>query len=329
MLTWKTWDGIGDEWDENLLKFPDYTVYQSFSWGEHRGAFGWCPVRMVGEENGSVVCAAQVLVRHLPLGIKFAWIPGGPVGAPAIWAGEFPKALQAALGCRLLYCRANNMRPDDPLEVQEMSAYWRRPESCLHTGLSAAYIPAGSEAERVGRTSKNWGRNLRRAQKQGNTVRLWESPEPETMHRVYLEMQEYKSLGEQFSREALASILNRFGKQCVVVRCDDGDGNLLAFRGALLFGDRGWDIFAATSTVGRKVYASHAAFWELMNRCIGLGVKWYDMSGVDPERGKGVYDFKKGTGAEDLKFLGEWDTASFPLLRRFANFAVKWRIRSM
>ena len=329
MLTWKKWEGTGDEWDANLLKFPDYNIYQSFGWGEHRGAFGWHPIRMICEDSGKIVCAAQSLVRHLPLGTEFAWVPGGPVGDPDIWADTFPKALKSALGCRFLYCRVNNMRPDTTREVKALSALWRKPEFRLHTGLSMSYAPSAGEPVRLGRMSKNWSRNFRRAQKTGNAVRLWDSPDPDEMHSIYREMQEYKSLGEQFTRDALASILKRFEGRCMVVRCDDSAGKLLSFRGALLFGERGWDIFSASTNAARKVYASHAAFWELMNRCAERGVTWYDMSGVDPVRGKGVYDFKKGTGAEDLKFLGEWDTASFPLLRRLANLVVKWRIRSV
>jgi len=329
MLTWEKWSGTPDEWDEALLKFSDHNVYQSFAWGEHRQAFGWQAVRMTGGSGGKLLCVAQALVRQLPMRIKFAWVPGGPAGEPADWAPSFLGGLKKVLACRFVYCRVNNMRTESPGDLAAMSGAWHKPEFRLHTGLSMAYIPAGDESERIGRTSKNWGRNLRRAHKQGNLVRLWESPDPAEMHGVYREMQEYKSLGEQFSRDALASILDRFGRRCVVVRCDDAEGKLLAFRGGLLFGDRGWDIFAATTTAGRKVYASHAAFWELMNRCIGLGVTWYDMGGVDPEKGKGVYDFKKGTGAEDLKFLGEWDTANFSLLRGLANLVVKWRIRSV
>jgi hypothetical protein len=329
MLTWKKWEGTGDEWDEAVLKFPDHNIYQSFAWGEHRQAFGWNAVRIIGEHKNKMLCAAQVLVRYLPLGFKFVWVPGGPSGKPVDWAHSFLGGLKKVLGCRLLYCRVNNMRPESTEDLAAMSGAWHKPEFRLHTGLSLAYIPAFDEAERINRTSKNWGRNLRRAQKQGNIFRLWELPDPAEMHAVYCAMQEYKSLGDQFSRDALASILGRFGRRCVVVRCDDAAGRLLAFRGALLFGNRGWDIFAATTTAGRKVYASHGAFWELMNQCIGLGVTWYDMSGVDPEKGKGVYDFKKGTGAQDLKFLGEWDAASFPLLRRLSNLVVKRRLRAL
>jgi len=329
MLNWKIWEGTGKEWDDCLLQFPDFTVYQSFSWGEHRGAFGWHPLRIVGECDGRVVSAAQVLVRRLPLGIGFVWIPGGPAGDPEIWTSSFPTGLKKALGSRFVYCRMSNMRPHDAAESGQLSRHgWHKPGFRLQSGQSMSYLLGGQQSARQDRMSKNWSRNFRRSQKSGNVVRVWDSPDPGEMHAVYREMQDFKSLDEQFTQAALASILSRFEGRCVVVRCDDSEGRLLSFRGALLFGKRGWDIFAATTIAGRKVYASHATFWELMKQCEERGVTWYDMSGVDPDKNKGGYDFKKGTGAEDLKYLGEWDRASFPLLRPLANLFVKWRMRS-
>ena len=45
----------------------------------------------------------------------------------------------------------------------------------------------------------------------------------------------------------------------------------------------------------------------LMKQCAERGVRWYDMGGVDPVNNRGVYDFKKGTGARALEYLGEWE----------------------
>ena len=327
MLTWKTWEGTGKDWDECLLKFPDYNVYQSFSWGRHRESFGWQCLRIVGMNGGDVLSAAQVFARRMPMGVGFAWVPGGAVGDPEHWAGSLPRAIKKAFGFHFLYSRVNNMRVHSASESLRMkSEGWHKPEYPLQSGLSLFHTLDEKNAIDPERLSKNWSRNLKRSEKHGHAIRVWDSPDPDEMHAVYREMQDYKSLPEQFSRESLASILSQFGQQCVVVRCDDGDGKLLAFRGAVLFGRRGWDIFAATTTAGRKVYASHLAFAELMKQCARRGPNWYDMSGVDPAKNKGVYDFKKGTGAADLQYLGEWDWGSFPLLRPLANKVIKTRM---
>jgi lipid II:glycine glycyltransferase (peptidoglycan interpeptide bridge formation enzyme) len=146
---------------------------------------------------------------------------------------------------------------------------------------------------------------------------------------AYVAMQSYKQLGEQISRAELTSLLEVFDEDCIVVRCDNAGGRLIALRGALLFGNRAWDFFAAATPEGRKVYASHAAFWELMRQCANRGVCWYDMSGIDPINNKGVYDFKKGTGAREVAYLGEWDRATSRMLRTAANFLIGWRKRGM
>jgi len=90
----------------------------------------------------------------------------------------------------------------------------------------------------------------------------------------------------------------------------------------LVLGEKGWDIFAATIPAGRSEYASHAVFWELTKQCAAHNITWYDMGGVDPVKSRGVYDFKKGTGARDLEYLGEWEYARPSLFAKIANKAI-------
>lgn len=66
---------------------------------------------------------------------------------------------------------------------------------------------------------------------------------------------------------------------------------------------------------------------ELMNVCRTKGVSRYDMSGVDPINNKGVYDFKKGTGAEEIKYLGEWEISNSKIFRVIASKLISRKIR--
>ena len=78
-------------------------------------------------------------------------------------------------------------------------------------------------------------------------------------------------------------------------------------------------LFAAASVSARKVYASHGLLWILFNHCAEMGVSRYDLGGVDPLKNKGVFDFKKGTGAHLINYLGEWEYGSFPTLKYLVN----------
>lgn len=326
VLSWNVWQGDAEGWDGQLIQFPDHHVFQSYGWGEHKCHVGWTPHRLTAAENGRAVAMAQVLVRQFPLGVALAWVNGGPVGSVEAWGEPFRAAITQAAGAGRLYCRVNVMRELGGQDADQMiSTGWLRPEAPILSGRSLAYPLTDSETAREARASSNWRHNLRRSSKYRHVVDVWHAPDPDEILAVYEAMQSHKKLEEQVSRPALISILKSLGEQCIVVRCDDAQGRLLALRGALLLGDKAWDTFAAATPEARKVYASHATFWELMKQCALRGAQWYDMGGVDPIGNKGVYDFKKGTGASELLYLGEWEWATSSVLRRAANYLIKRR----
>lgn len=329
MLNWRLWDGDTQKWDKLLQSFDDYSLYQSSAWGEHRSRFGWSPNRFQALSDGVPVAMAQVLVRKYPLGFAIAWIPGGPVGDMTAVGPALMEQIRVASGARFLYCRFSAMRSREASEdtaLKEMS--WHRTSSPLLTGLSLTYEPSLSEELRLNNCSGNWRHNLRRSMKRKLKTYHWVKACPQEMMAAYAAMQDHKQLAAQTSGYEIESLLKSFGSDCVVVRCDDEDGNLLAFRGALVLGAKAVDIFAVAIPAGRKVYASHSAFWELMKQCAAKGVQWYDMSGADPEKNKGVYDFKKGTGAKDIQYLGEWECAKPALLRGLVSRVIRYRGRA-
>ena len=273
---------------------------------------------------------AQVLVRRFPFSFALAWVPGGPVGLVDAWGAPLRSAIVQASGARHLYCRVYPMREQTSHDMERMKfAGWFQPQASLNSGMSLAYAPSQHENARIAQASSSWRRNLRYSSKNGNVVTVWAEPDPEAILAVFEAMQSHKKLKRQFTRPQLISMFSALSKRWSVLRCDDAHGRLVALRGALRFGNKAWEIFAAATPEARKVYASHAVFWELMRQCALLGVQFYDMGGVDPVRSKGVYDFKKGTGASNLTYLGEWEWATSSILRRAANYAIKHRVRSM
>ena len=63
------------EWDQWLQGKSNVHLLQSSSWAKFKENFGWSSIRVVDDQ-----CGAQILFRHLPLGLKIAYIPKGPVG---------------------------------------------------------------------------------------------------------------------------------------------------------------------------------------------------------------------------------------------------------
>ena len=173
-MNWELWKGDDHAWDDLVLTLPDQTVYQGATWASHRAEFGWRVIRLTATQSGRLTAAAQVLVREYPLGVRLAWVPGGPLGRPSAWGAAFRTALALAIGARQSYVRTNIIRAYAEVDEQEMlAAGWRRPRLHLNSGFSLEYDLSPTEQERIALTNRMWRRNLRSAEKTGVPSRQW------------------------------------------------------------------------------------------------------------------------------------------------------------
>jgi len=203
---------------------------------------------------------------------------------------------------------------------------WSRPTAPLDADTTLVLSLAdGTDALRRGLTA-NWAHNLRRAEKRGAPPRPWVRPDVAELTAIYGALESFKGLPPQHTRAALASLVTRLGTHLLLYRADGPDGAPIALRAAAIQGDRAWDLLAASTPQARKSYATYALLWSLLAECAARGVRRYDLGGADPLRAKGVYDFKRGTGAAPERFLGERDWARPAVLRRPIGAAIGlWR----
>lgn len=322
MVSWEHYQGLAKEWDGYVAALSG-GFYQTYGWGEVRRVAGWQPLRLLARRGGEVIAVASVLVKR-KLGLAVCWVPGGPLGASDVLDGEFRAVLASALGTKLFYCRISLLRADQKDEAAFLyGAGWQRPRVAMSSGLTMSYALAGDEVERLKRTSGNWRHNLKRSGRYDLRIEHWETPDLEAISALYREMESLKSLPEQHSATELAAIFTQCRQQVVVYRCVDAEGRLLAIRAAGLCGAAAMDLLAVAGGEARKVYASHATLWALLDHCSRLGLREYDLSGVDPVGNKGVFDFKHGTGARLVECLGEWEWAALPGLRQAVNWLVE------
>src|SRR5512139_1888496 len=62
-------------WESFLTKYQNPHILQSIAWGQLKAEFGWQVAHIANEE-----CGAQILIKRILPGIRFAYIPKGPVG---------------------------------------------------------------------------------------------------------------------------------------------------------------------------------------------------------------------------------------------------------
>jgi lipid II:glycine glycyltransferase (peptidoglycan interpeptide bridge formation enzyme) len=306
---WNKWSGTADEWETALLSFDDANIYQSGHWGLHRSKFGWNVTQLAHFSNGSVTAIAQILHRKITPLAMLCWIPGGPVGDLKTCDSEFISCIRKLFTTPLLYIHLSAMTQySDDLASSLQTHGWRKPLGMLNSDKTLVYDIDPNVAQRRDKLSKNWSRNLSRGEQRELTVSEWTDPTASQIAALTTEMSLYKNFGNKLQEldQITESLLRNFENDILMVKCTNSDGELLAFRGVVKLGHKAFDMFAAASPAGRKEYASNLCFWKLIELCERDGITQYDLSGVDPERNPGVYNFKKGIGATDFTYLGEW-----------------------
>lgn len=330
MIEWKRYNESMNSrfWDTQLNNFTGFTFYQAYNWGEHRVNFGWKVYRWLAfEGDDELKSMAQALVKVLPFGITIAWISGGPVGPVKAWSEDIKRLLIKETGCNHIYIRIlNNKILNESDTVELVNSGWSYPSVKLRSGLSMMLsLNKELESLRQGMT-KNWRRNLTRGEKHGLQITQWKDPNIDEIYELYKSMQKLKGIDEQFSREELESIFKYLSDNIVIFKCTNSEGKLIAIRGCFIIGRYAWDLFAAASEEARKIYATYVLLWNLLSHCKCINVLDYDLMGIDPDNNQGVYNFKKGTGAITIKYLGEWEWSSNFILKFAINIALKYKL---
>src|SRR3989442_1101544 len=204
---------------------------------------------------------------------------------------------------------------------------WNMSWSPLTTNYSMTLDLMKDEDRLLAASERNWRRNLRRSNESNLIMREWVDPNADEVLAVYIAMQNLKGLEEQHSLEEIEQLLKTLKQQIVLYRCDDENGELLSLLGCLVLGNKACALFWATNEKGRKLHASYAIFWALVQHCKRIGITSYDLAGIDPVANPGVYRFKRASGAAPVEFLGEWDWASPSRLRWLGNWAIAKRNR--
>ena len=327
---WQVWDEADDGWDLIVSQFSDGSIYQSSKWAKHKESSGWQAIRLIKFYQNHHVAAAQCLFRRGPLGSVVVWVAGGPIGDIESVSSDFVNIVKQQTSARFLYVRIAVMRKTDVASSNALTGQgWRQSSAIIGTKSSLVHSLDAEESIRRSRCSTNWKRNLKRSAQNEKSTYIWKSPDAKSISDAYAQMDEFKNIkGVSLSRSIndLQSVINTFGDSLILVRSDDQDGAPLAVRGALLFNETAWDFIAVTTPTGRKKYASHAVFWALAEQCFQLGIKQFDLGGIDPVNNRGVYDFKKGTGTAQVDYLGEWETSSPPWFSGIASRLISRKV---
>jgi len=325
------------QWNGLLAACAQSTLFQTHGWGEFKRAAGWQVLRLHAGAADDAQAVAQVLLRRLPGGFRFAWIPGGPCFRQAITredAAALLRDLCASLEATLgrLYLRCNFTFTADAALTAAAADSLRRPASHLGSGASVLLSLPDDDARWLATLKSKHRYYVRKACAAGLQWRYGNSDaDIDAMAQLSAQMAADKAVQVgTFTRDELRRLRDLLPAQC---RLLIGFENDVPLSGCAVFCMNGQAYYANAATVGRgrELSAAYAMLFELQKNLRSDGVRLLDFGGIAPNdpTARGVDHFKLGFGGAVVEYLGEWEYASTPLHRWLGNLAVTVRKRSL
>ncbi|HWQ45719.1 MAG TPA: peptidoglycan bridge formation glycyltransferase FemA/FemB family protein [Longilinea sp.] len=309
------------QWDAFLAQFPDAHILQSSAWGSLKHGFGWEPHYLI---NGNV--GASVLFRNLPLGLKIAYIPKGPVGTD--WQNLWPEVDLLCLKNRVIFLKVEPdvLASDPPIPEPFLKGF--TPADTIQPRRTIYLSLEGSEEDWLGRMKQKTRYNIRLAEKKEVVV------EQSTDIAVFHALMQATGARDGFtvhSAEYYQRVVDLFApqKNGVIFQASYAGQPL----GALLVmarGARSWYMYGATNDLERNRMPAYLLQWYAMRWSAQQGCKLYDLWGVPDEEEEtlegqfesrsdglwGVYRFKRGFGGDLVRAVCGYDKVYRPLLYR-------------
>jgi lipid II:glycine glycyltransferase (peptidoglycan interpeptide bridge formation enzyme) len=337
------WEIVGDTlapdaWDSLLGGFAHAQIFQTHGWGEFKRLAGWQPIRLLARAPGEPAAGiAQVLLRRLPGGFRFAWVPGGPCIASngdrenirALLNG-FLESLRTRIGRH--YLRCNFTFPANESTAHAVAGCLKRPAVSIGSGSSVMLELSGSGEDWLKSLASKHRYYVRKACAAGLDWRYGNGDaEIAAMAQLSARMAQDKAVAVgTFSQTELERLCGFLRDHCRILVGFENDQPVT---GCTVFRVGSLAYYASAATVGRgrELSAAYAMMFELRKRLLNDSVERLDFGGIAPSNpsARGVDHFKRGFGGEVIEYLGEWELASTSLHRWLGNLAVSLRKRSL
>lgn len=324
-------------WNRAILELSG-TLYHSWEWGEVRRAEGWLTTRALLKTDGKAVAAVQILERRLPMGMgTILYIPRGIAGAdndPATVARMVAWLKRFVLDRRPILLRMDPsfLDSDQTRRALLVSNGFR----ALPDEWSLWNLPRATMVLDIFRSEEDILRNMRRTHRQLIQRAVRDGLEVEAGTgmdhlRDFYSLVLKSSKRQGFALRGMEHFLNIRKQFCIL-----GDALFFLCRqngravAAIFCGCFGTTChyFHGGFDVGlRAPGATEILHWKAIQWARGKGCKYYDLLGSatphppkEGNRGYGLYNYKKGFGADLLYSAGYFDLAHRSSLYRVFRF---------
>lgn len=327
------------QWNDFVAEAPDFSLLQSYEWGEFKEQLGWKAIRLAARQEGRITAAAQLLIKPAPLGLfSVGYVPRGPL---VDWEDRTTTtALLEALHGESRRHRAIFTKIEPPvLHSTEahgcLQQYGFRASPYANQPRATIAVDLTQDLDTILlQMRKQTRRDIRRAGRKGVTVRrgsLEDLPAFYKLMEITGQRGEFSPRMREYYRHEWQTFAR--SKQSVLLMAFYQD-QLLAMQMAYYFGKHAAAFHGASSREHTKLCPNHLLVWEAIKWAKALGCETYDLWGIPPEVGQavhegrepptprrtdglwGVYHFKSGFSKDIVYYVGAYDSVYFPFLYR-------------
>tara|TARA_B100000941_G_scaffold94591_1_gene65744 strand:- start:6358 stop:7377 length:1020 start_codon:yes stop_codon:yes gene_type:complete len=318
------------QWNEALLQFKEYNIFQSYEWGELKKSEGWEPLRITVSDNDcmELTLIAQIVMKKV-FGINIAWCPGGPL----IITENRDKVDNALKKLKDIVTEYNlaNLRCKTFMEDNDINnkffIKFKKPTSTL-TSRKTNIIKMMPSDDFLSQIRKKHRYYIKQSLKNNIDWRIMENDEAGSeFSSIHKQMQQEKNLNLPIIDIALfARLLDSSNTHKIITLAGYKDGECISACLVSLFHRKAFYHYAASTDSGRNLNASYGMIFELMNYLNSLEIDILDFGGLSEDQSSsGVDFFKEGFNGKEIKRVGEFDIAKSILHSYIFNKALDFK----
>ena len=309
-----------EKWDACLNKHPDAHLLQTAAWGALKAGFGW-EAEIVQNED----CGALVLFRKLPLGLRIAYIPKGPVGEN--WQSLWPAVDEVCRHKRAVFLKVEPDALEDEQQALETAfGGFEADAKPIQPRQTVLISLEGDEEEWIARMKQKTRYNIRLAKRKD--VQISETDDLSVFQSLMDATGERDGFGvhNQAYYQRAYDLFAASGACSILLASYEAQP--LAAMMIFVRGKRAWYFYGASNNEERNRMPTYLLQWEAMRWAAARGCTEYDLWGVpdateeeleanftDRHDGLwGVYRFKRGFGGRLVRSAGAWDRVYQPML---------------
>jgi lipid II:glycine glycyltransferase (peptidoglycan interpeptide bridge formation enzyme) len=255
--------------------------------------------------------------------IVFIYIPGGLKEDKNIdKLIEFVKKLN---NCRYYYIRIDDNKVTKNLNESYNIFKKNYFNECLFKNNNynkslRAYLTDNIETK-LKKIDPKWRYNYRKSIENEIIIKTEHNPDLKAIMKLSEEMEKNKDIKQIHSMEEVKNMLKYFNKELIIKTAYKNE-KLIGFRMAFLFEKIGWDVYGATSQIGREFKAGYLLLWSIIEECYKKKITIYDLGGLYDYK---MRHFKMGITDEVVSYYGEYEKTNVFLLDKIISIILKIR----